>query len=393
MGAGGPFGKAAGQSWKGAGRMNEAEFRDHLNRLKAACNAPEIAVDMGLRRKGSRFFCPSCQPDGGKSPDLSIRDAGFACFKCGAKGDIIDLIVLAGSMSNAEAIAYLEARTGIRRQGSYKDTTGSAIAPRGPSWKAASPEKTVAIAKIEGLRENVRAIEAGAVHAGLYDAFLKTVCQPVAGSPGAAYLEGRGIAADLADRYGVRYCADLSELWTLTDRKVIKAAGLSSLYVFQKAGLPFLVFPYIRQGLPVFIKTRCLLSKDEADRREIPRFLNTGGLVPCLWNHDAVAGADEVLITEGEIDALSAIVMGFAAVGLPGWSHWKDAWTKDFIGKDVFLVLDADAAGQKGTADIAKRFMKAGLPCPRQLTLTEGQDLNDALHEFMKDGKAERMTS
>ena len=73
---------------------------------------------------------------------------------------------------------------------------------------------------------------------------------------------------------------------------------------------------------------------------------------------------------------------GFVAVGLPGWSHWKDAWTKDFIGKEVILVMDADEGGKKGTADIAKRFMRAGLPCPRQLVLTKGKDLNELLQSF-----------
>ena len=233
-----------------------------------------------------------------------------------------------------------------------------------------------------------------AVHADLYAAFLDQVCRPIAGTPGASYLAGRGIDADVADRFGVRFCFDLSGLWKLADRKAIKAAGLSSLYTFQKAGLPFLAFPYIRQGKPVFIKTRCLLAKDEADRREIPRFLNTGGAVPFLWNHDAIAAAGRVIITEGEIDALSWIIMDQVAVGLPGWSHWKDAWIKDFAGKEVFLDLDADAAGQKGAADIAKRFLRAGLRCPRTLARPEGQkDANDLLQSFMKDGKPERGTS
>ena len=374
--------------------MDDADFRGHLQRLKAACNGADIAIEMGLRRRGSRFFCPSCQPDGGKSPDLVIKDAGFTCFKCGAAGDIIDLIVLAGQMTKADAIRHLEDRTGVQPPRAYQDKARRPIAPCGPSCEAVPPKKAAAGRSFpqNGPRGDITRQPKGA-DAGLYDAFLKTVCQPVAGSPGAAYLEGRGIDAALADRYGVRYCADLSGLWTLADRDVIKDAGLSSLYVFQKAELPFLVFPYVRAGRAVFIKTRCLLSKADADRREVPRFLNTGGIVPCLWNHDAIAGADEVLITEGEIDALSAIIMGYTAVGLPGWSHWKDAWTPDFAGKEVFLVLDADAAGQKGTADIAGRFMKAGLPCPRQMVLPAGTDMNDALHEFMKDGKAERMTS
>jgi len=40
-------------------------------------------------------------------------------------------------------------------------------------------------------------------------------------------------------------------------------------------------------------------------------------------------------------------------------------------------ILDADDAGRKGTRDIASRFIRAGLPAPRQMILDEGQDLNE----------------
>ena len=371
--------------------MSETAFRDHLDRLKDACRGGDIAVGLGLRGKGSRFFCPACQPGGGKTPDLDVFDQGFKCYKCGLTGDVIDLAVLAGRMSKPDAIRHLETLSGI---GPCQDQGRGKIARPGPSRKAAGPPgagKRPVSSPRGCFRGEDRADRA--VLADLYDAFLKTVCQPITGSPGAAYLGGRGIAADVADQYGVRYCHDLTGLWALADRELIKAAGLSSLYAFQKADLPFLVFPYIRHGKPVFIKTRCLLSKDEADRREVPRFLNTGGKVPCLWNHDAVAAAAEVLIAEGEIDALSGIMAGLVAVGLPGWSHWKDAWTRDFTGKDVILVLDADEGGRRGVADITSRFARAGLQCPRQLILTEGEDLNDALQDVMKDGNPERVTS
>ena len=52
--------------------------------------------------------------------------------------------------------------------------------------------------------------------------------------------------------------------------------------------------------------------------------------------------------------------------------------------RKVILILGADEAGQKGTADIAGRFMRAGLPCPRQLVLEEGKDLNEVIQLFMK---------
>jgi len=84
-----------------------------------------------------------------------------------------------------------------------------------------------------------------------------------------------------------------------------------------------------------------------------------------------------ILLCEGEIDALTAILAGETGVGLPGWSHWKDVWIGDFKGKDIVLVMDADDAGRKGTRDIAGCFIRAGLPAPRQLILDRGKDLNE----------------
>ena len=357
--------------------MKDDAFRDHIRRLKDAVRGQDVAARIGMTGRGKRFFCPSCQPAGGKTPDLDVFDEGFKCYKCGKSGDAIDLAVLAGGMSKAEAIVFIEGMAGISRPaGSGK---GRAI-PSG-QLKVARPGRNADV--LFPGRAEIPPKQAAADHSDLYEKFLTAVCQPLVASAGAEYLAGRGIDADVADRVGVRFCPDLAGLWKLADKATIKAAGLSSLYVFQVAGLPILVFPYIRRGRPVFIKTRCLLSKDEADRRGITRFLNTAGRVPCLWNHDVIDGAARVLICEGEIDALTAVQAGQAGVGLPGWSHWKDAWTMDFKGKDVILVMDADLAGEKGSIDIARRFMKAGLRCPLQLVMEEGKDLNDLIQEFM----------
>ena len=363
--------------------MTTDAFRQHVDRLKAATTGQAIAADLGLSGRGKRYFCPACQPTGGKTPDLSVNDRGFACFKCGQTGDVIDLIVLANGLSKADAIRWLEDRTGIRADRrpsrwtmSSRSSASGIVAPRA-SQAARTGVPTKAAAPTSPLVSD------------LYAAFLTTVCRPLAGTPGADYLAGRGLDVAVADQVGVRYCDDLSPLWELADRASLKAAGLSAFYVFQKERLPVLVFPYRRHGQPVFLKARTLLSKADADRRGLPRFLNTGGTVPCLWNHDAIADADRVLVCEGEIDALTAIVAGHVGVGLPGWSHWKDAWLADFAGKTVVLVLDADDAGRKGTKQIAASFIRAGQPVPRQLVLDEGMDLNDVFQERMKDGKAD----
>lgn len=367
--------------------MTTDVFRQHVDRLKAATTGQAIAADLSLRGRGKRYFCPACQSTGGKTPDLAVNDHGFSCFKCGESGDVIDLVVLATGRSKADAIRWLEDRTGVRRPASTKTRSS----PTSRSTRTAAPDAIQAVQtaiQTPSASRPVALVQPSA--SALYDAFLTTVCRPLAGTPGADYLAGRGLDVDVADQVGIRYCDDLSPLWELADRASLKAAGLSSFYVFQKERLSMLVFPYRRHGQPVFLKARTLLSKADADRRGLPRFLNTGGVVPCLWNHDAIAGADRVLICEGEVDALTAIVAGYVGVGLPGWSHWKDVWTPDFAGKDVVLVLDADDAGRQGTRQVVASFIRAGQPVPRQIVLDEGKDLNDVFQESMKDGKAER---
>jgi hypothetical protein len=366
------LGKAAALYRKEAIRMNDPDFRDFMECLKAACRGEEIAVAFGLRRLGNRFFCPSCQPQGGKSPDLVVFNHGFKCHKCGLKGDVIDLVVLLGRMSKPQAIVFLEKQSGIVRLKRAKHN----------SWRVNIHDTPDTLSGICNPREEISPIHDGAVHSALFDVFLKSICLPIHGTQGAVYLESRGISAILADQYGIRYCEDLSGLWNLADHATIKAAGLSSFYVFQKAELPFLVIPYFLRRTPVFIKTRCLLSKQEAESRQVTRFLNTGGKIPCLWNHEAIADALKVLICEGEIDALSAIGKGFVAVGLPGGSSWQNIWARDFKGKEVFLILDNDEAGIKGTLEIARSFTKAGLPCPRKVDIGGAKDLNEYLQSL-----------
>jgi DNA primase len=131
------------------------------------------------------------------------------------------------------------------------------------------------------------------------------------------------------------------------------------------------------------------VSKEDAEHRELVRFLNTAAAVPCLYNVDALkTKPDRVLICEGESDTWTALSYGFAAVGSPGARLFKPAWVdlfRDFqkAGRStVYLVPDADAAGAEGSRIIADLFLKVPLPVPLKMTIPDGLDLTD----FMKEG-------
>ncbi len=369
--------------------------RDHLDRLKAAADPHQVAAALHLRGgRGKRFFCPFCQPDGGKTPDLSIMPTGFKCFKCGKTGDLLQLVQEVAGLDFVGAVRWLEDFTGIRppagprtgRTGGYPSMGSPTLSRPGASSKAAPPP-------------------AGPVaDPDVLDAFL-TACRPVEGTALKWLTEERGVAPEVVATCRLRFCGKEypDVIAALTDRfgdaallaagllkrsKTGRAGGAFWYYYAQKAG--FLVIPYLSGGRPVHLKVRPPVSKAKAERLKLVRFMNTAGAIPCLYNVDILTTRpDRVLVCEGESDTWAALSAGNAAVGTPGANNFKPAWVELFRGlvdadgrSAVFLALDADPAGDRGAAYIADLFLKAGLPVPRRVKLPAGQDLA----EFLKGG-------
>jgi len=75
---------------------------------------------------------------------------------------------------------------------------------------------------------------------------------------------------------------------------------------------------------------------------EVPEELRT------LYNLPAITKADQVLIVEGEKDVETARKLGFAATTNPlGATKWLPKYSKLLAGKNVIVVPDNDAAGDK----------------------------------------------
>ena len=359
-------------------------MKDHIVHLKAAADPQRVAAALGLQGRGSRFFCPVCQPSGGKTPDLVVGDKGFICHKCGEKGDLLKLIMLALGIDFPSAVAWLERETGIapprrprRRTGDHPSRSG--IVDPGANMKAVSADPAV------------------------YGTFL-SACRPVEGRP-LAWLKDRGVPEDIAKGLGLRFCGReyqdiMDDLVVRFGDALVKTSGLGVFGYYFRKRTGFLVIPYFLAGRPVYLKARPPISKDDAGRLGLIRFLNTAAAVPCLYNVDALnlvssdtrSKPDRVLICEGESDTWTALSHGFPAVGSPGARSFKAAWVESFRGIEdaagrstVYLVMDADKAGGEGSRIIADLFLKAGLPVPLKLVLPPGMDLTD----FMKEGRVE----
>lgn len=396
---------------------------DHITTLKAATDPQRVAVALGLCGQGKRFFCPVCQPSGGKTPDLVIGDKGFFCHKCGDKGDLLKLIMVAGDMTFPEAVKWLERETGIPSPGRRGGRTGRDKGQREIVQPGAS---------CEAVRSDPVKIPGPAADPAIYEAFL-AACRPVDDRPLEWLIKEKGITEDIVKGLGLRFCGReyLDIIKALTDHfgeDALVVAGLLKKsksqpgrlvpsfwhYYVNKAG--FLVIPYLLDGRPVYLKARPPVSKADAERLGLVRFLNTAAAVPCLYNVDILTTKEKdsliffkllpgrfgepprdkpekVLICEGESDTWTALSHGFAAVGSPGAKNFKPAWVEGFRGIEdadgrsrVYLVLDADKAGDDGSRVIAGLFRKAGLPVPLKITLPPGMDLTD----YMRGVKTER---
>jgi hypothetical protein len=395
----------------------------HLDKLKAAADPERVAAALGMRQAGGRWFCPVCQTPESKTPDLVLLDGGFYCHKGQHGGDLVELVQVAGRLDFKAAVAWLEAHTGIGRDGKpprrVPHDRGQAGAPGRhlrPSWGASSRPQ----------------VERQADSAVLED-FLQA-CRPVEGAALEWLAVEREVALEVIHALRLRFCGHeypdvLAALTRDHGADALLAAGLLKAgkgdqapvgtfahYHAKRAG--FLVIPYLAGGRPVYVKARVPVAKLEAERRHLVRFLNPPGRPVQLYNVDCLADKPpQVWICEGESDTWAALTAGKAAVGSPGAGGFKPEWVELFrpfttpaaldeeraaileheahlsreeaerqaaigpVRSTVFLVLDADEAGREGADKIAGLFARAGLPAPRRAELPPGTDLSEYLRQ------------
>jgi hypothetical protein len=120
----------------------------------------------------------------------------------------------------------------------------------------------------------------------------------------------------------------------------------------------WLVYPSFIKGIPRYIKYRLLPFDKEitsADKEKgISKFLREKDVPSILFNQDAIDKYDEIIVTEGEKDAISLIMQGYEnVVGCTGGADTlKPEWFDVLKEKTkIFLAFDNDEAGEKGATE------------------------------------------
>lgn len=140
---------------------------------------------------------------------------------------------------------------------------------------------------------------------------------------------------------------------------------------------PVIVFPYKRNGELVFLKFRPLRDKKA--------MWTSKDSEPCLFGWQAMPDdARDLIVVEGEIDALSFYQGGYCALSVPrggGDGDKQDGWIEaewEYLQlfDRVFLALDNDEQGKKATEHIARRL---GAHRCFSVNLGAFKDANEAL--------------
>lgn len=296
------------------------------------------------------WICPFCghgsHGDGLTFAPQSRDGNGLKCFGCGWSGDIIDLYMKLTGQGHSEALSLLAQEIGIRIDSSA--APGGAGLPAAAAVPAA-PRQSAA-ARAPGGSEQNQEPEPD------YTAFFKEANQHLQETD-----YHRGISLATLNRFNVGFVA----AWR--HPKAPEAVPAS----------PRLIVPTSRSSY---------LARDT--RRPIPpeaeKYAKSKVGQVHIFNAAALAASDRpVFVVEGELDALSIIDAGGAAVALGSVSNWKRLLSlveNKAPQQPLILALDNDDAGRKAEDSLAEALSAAGIFFYRCQIAAPHKDANAALN-------------
>lgn len=157
------------------------------------------------------------------------------------------------------------------------------------------------------------------------------------------------------------------------------------LGLYKKSDCYWIAMPHIVNGVCWNVKYRSVPPAEKDFRR-------INGKKSVLFNCDALADFEDLVIVESEIDCMSLWQAGIKnVVGLTcGADTFAPDWYDLLHGKERFTIcLDADTAGQQGARNIARRL---GFDRTYNVLLQGYHDPNDVLTEAGPDAIAQQLT-
>lgn len=113
-------------------------------------------------------------------------------------------------------------------------------------------------------------------------------------------------------------------------------------------------FPKNTITIPYFVQNSCVQVRGRVLDTNKNKYRTPAGQRAFLYNTDTMLDVNEVILCEGEFDAMTLHELGYNAIGVPGVRSFKDDWVKFFAEmKRVYICFDTDEPGMDGAARLA----------------------------------------
>lgn len=147
----------------------------------------------------------------------------------------------------------------------------------------------------------------------------------------------------------------------------------------------YLAIPYLTDAGPVNFNMRCIQDHNCKEISYHSKYWRAKGSGVNLYGvQSAAQAADWIVVTEGEIDALTWQQIGVPAIGIPGAENWKEHWSNVFEDfSRVYLAEDGDGAGKDLWNAMTEHIDQSNTLVVR-MKMPDGEDSNSM---YLKSGK------
>lgn len=355
---------------------------DVVDEVRARADIVDVIGEFVSLKKAGREFKANCPFHDERTPSFYVvPDKGFyKCFGCGKSGDVFSFVMEKGGMDFIEAVKHVAGKAGVEVREAKR--TREEDDPNRPRYE---------------------------INAFARDWFSGQLTDPKIGEAARSYLEGRGIAPDVAERFGLGFAPD--EWRALRDaaakhgldESLMMELGL--IGTSERAKEPYdrfrgrIIFPIEGlSGRVIGFGGRVLAS----DNKDAPKYLNSPEtpiyhkgrtLYGMSWARHSIRREECALIVEGYMDVVSLAAHGFENVAAPLGTALtpEQAQLLTKYTTRVLLLFDSDAAGLRATFRAGDTLLEAGLH-PAVVTFPPGEDPDtvvrsegpDALREYLE---------
>lgn len=347
--------------------MGRHEDTDLLNRMTITTVGQLLGIVLPSIG-GARCPFPD-HPD--RKPSFEVRQAGtrWVCYGCNRNGGAIDLVRAYQQVSFQEAKIWLQEHTEWHGTRSKKISIQRSLPPPSTQDRSDEPETTPDHEVYQTLLKASPLLANGRHYLIERQISESTISESRVGQ----ISNGKLAAKNLIQTFGY-------------DR--VQASGLLTKQSSRANPRPIfphgsLVFPFLENDQVAYLQARVIVNSALNGK-----WRNLNHRRRRIYNIDALSNAaiERFAICEGVMDTLSAVELGYTAIGLMGVN--AQISTDEFKlmrGKRVEILLDWDAQGDKRAAELQRALRKFGVVSTRKNNPSSGcKDLNEHLISLRK---------